>query len=101
MITLINGPPLLRHFGRGHIWWIYDDDKGPVSLPQLAQENVCLLWLSCGPHGGAEDISKMEEEFPIISHHDKLQNILLDPSIHDGWHRTWLQALDLDIKLLI
>ena len=40
----------------GGAWWIFDDGNSPVKfdkVPLVVQENCCLLWLNCMPHGSA------------------------------------------------
>ena len=46
------------------------------------------------PHGGAEPVSQLAEESPILSDEEKVNHIIHDPTIHDDWHHKWLQALD-------
>ena len=89
----------------GDSWWVYDDDHTPVkfsTLPLVAQENCCLLWLNCTPHGGAEEISPFSEESPILTDNEKVQHIIHDPAINDDWNNKWLLGLDLmDTDLLV
>ena len=86
-------------------WWIFDDSKEPVkfsALPLVAQENSCLPWLNCTPHGGADEVAKMADESPILTEKEKMHNIIHDPTINDNWHGAWLRSLDLlDTKILV
>ena len=89
----------------GGFWWVFDDGSVPEKfdrIPTVIQENCCLLWLNCTPHGGAEPVSNLTEEFPILSEEEKLAHIIHDPSINDDWHHKWLQAIDrLDADILV
>ena len=86
-------------------WWIFDDSNEPVkfsALPLVAQENSCLLWLNCTSHGGAEEVSLMADESPILTEQEKVHNIIHDPAINDNWHGAWHQSLDLlDTQILV
>ena len=89
----------------GGVWWIFDAGHPPgkfEKVPLVAQENCCLLWLNCMPDGGAEPVSLLTEESPILSDEEKLTNIIHDPSINDDWHHKWLQAIGgLDAGILV
>ena len=68
----------------------------------MGQENSCLLWLNCTPHGGAEEVSLLEDESPILTEQEKVNNIIHDPAINDNWHGAWLHSLDLlDTQILV
>ena len=56
------------------------------------------------PHGGAEQVSLIANESPILSDEEKMYNIIHVhvPSIHDGWRAKWLPAIDcLDPGILV
>ena len=68
------------------LWWIFDDGNSPVKfdkVPLVVQENCCLLWLNCMPHGGAEPVSLMAEESPVLSDEEKVNRIIHDLTIND------------------
>ena len=72
--------------GSGGGWWIFDDGNPPVKFdkdPLVVQENCCLLWLNCMPHGGAEPVSLMAEESPVLSDEEKVNRIIHDLTIND------------------
>ena len=65
----------------GGNWRVYADDMESLlfgALPLVARENCCPLWLNCQPHGGAAEISKPDEESPILKDQDKVNNIIHD-----------------------
>ena len=86
-------------------WWAYNDSDDPQPfkvLPPVILENVCMLWLKCAPHGGAEIVSLPAEEAPSLSRDEQIQNVTTDPTPRDPWFHEWLQALDrLDTQILI
>ena len=86
-------------------WWVYNDSDEPqpfLELPAVVLENVCMLWLNCSPHGGAEIVSFPADEAPVLTRETQIQNVLKDPNTADAWFAGWTQALDLlDIKILV
>ena len=70
----------LMHDG---IWWVYNDSDDPQPfrvLPPVILENVCMLWLKCTPHGGAELVSLPADEAPTLSRDEQIQNVKTDPT---------------------
>lgn len=86
-------------------WWVYNDSDDPQPfrvLPAVILENVCMLWLTCTPHGGAELVTPPADEAPTLTKEQHIRNVTADPHAGDPWFSEWLQSLDrLDTQILV
>ena len=70
----------------GDSCWLCDDHQHPsrlYHLPDIILMNACVLWLACGPHGGAQlitfDDDQLEDQQPLPTLEQMMANKTADP----------------------